>query len=62
MAQEALTNVARHAQTRAARVEIAPRNGHVELTGAPANVAAAGMAARSGRPIGFVMFLRIGIP
>ena len=29
---------------------------------AAANVAAAGMAARAGRPIGFVYFLKIGVP
>jgi two-component system, NarL family, sensor histidine kinase UhpB len=32
VAQEALTNVARHSHARAARVEIEPRDGHVELT------------------------------
>jgi Na+/H+ antiporter NhaD/arsenite permease-like protein len=36
--------------------------GNATLVAAAANVAAAGMAARSGRPIGFVTFLRIGIP
>jgi Na+/H+ antiporter NhaD/arsenite permease-like protein len=29
---------------------------------AAANVAAAGMAARAGRPIGFIYFLRLGVP
>jgi Na+/H+ antiporter NhaD/arsenite permease-like protein len=29
---------------------------------AAANVAAAGMASRSGRPIAFMTFLRIGLP
>ncbi len=29
---------------------------------AAANVAAAGMAARAGRPIGFIAFLKIGLP
>src|SRR3712207_1642054 len=36
--------------------------GNATLVAAAANVAAAGMAARSGRPIGFVAFLRIGLP
>ncbi|HEX2084823.1 MAG TPA: ArsB/NhaD family transporter [Solirubrobacteraceae bacterium] len=36
--------------------------GNLTLIGAAANVAAAGMAERSGRPIGFVQFLRVGIP
>jgi Na+/H+ antiporter NhaD/arsenite permease-like protein len=36
--------------------------GNATLVAAAANVAAAGMAARAGRPIGFVSFLRIGIP
>jgi len=36
--------------------------GNATLIGAAANVAAAGMAARAGRPIGFVYFLRIGVP
>jgi Na+/H+ antiporter NhaD/arsenite permease-like protein len=36
--------------------------GNATLVAAAANVAAAGMAARSGRPIGFITFLRIGIP
>ncbi len=36
--------------------------GNATLIAAAANVAAAGMAARSGRPIGFVQFLKVGIP
>jgi Na+/H+ antiporter NhaD/arsenite permease-like protein len=36
--------------------------GNATLIAAAANVAAAGMAARAGRPIGFVYFLRIGLP
>jgi Na+/H+ antiporter NhaD/arsenite permease-like protein len=36
--------------------------GNATIIAAAANVAAAGLAARSGRPIGFVQFLRIGIP
>jgi Na+/H+ antiporter NhaD/arsenite permease-like protein len=36
--------------------------GNATLIAAAANVAAAGMAARAGRPIGFVQFLRVGIP
>ena len=36
--------------------------GNATLVAAAANVAAAGMAARAGRPIGFVDFLRIGAP
>ena len=36
--------------------------GNFTLVAAAANVAAAGMADRSGRPIGFVEFLKIGIP
>ncbi len=36
--------------------------GNATLVAAAANVAAAGMAARSGRPIGFVEFLKVGIP
>jgi Na+/H+ antiporter NhaD/arsenite permease-like protein len=36
--------------------------GNATLVAAAANVAAAGMAARAGRPIGFVYFLRIGVP
>jgi Na+/H+ antiporter NhaD/arsenite permease-like protein len=36
--------------------------GNATLVAAAANVAAAGMAARAGRPIGFLAFLRIGLP
>ena len=36
--------------------------GNATIVAAAANVAAAGMAARAGRPIGFVTFLRIGVP
>ena len=36
--------------------------GNATLVAAAANVAAAGMASRSGRPIGFMTFLRIGLP
>jgi Na+/H+ antiporter NhaD/arsenite permease-like protein len=36
--------------------------GNGTIIAAAANVAAAGLAARSGRPIGFVEFLRVGIP
>ena len=36
--------------------------GNTTLIAAAANVAAAGMAARSGRPIGFMQFLKIGFP
>ena len=36
--------------------------GNATLIAAAANVAAAGMAARSGRPIGFMTFLKIGLP
>ena len=36
--------------------------GNATLVAAAANVAAAGMAARSGRPIGFMAFLRVGVP
>ena len=36
--------------------------GNATLIAAAANVAAAGMAGRAGRPIGFVQFLKIGIP
>ena len=36
--------------------------GNATLIAAAANVAAAGMAARSGRPIGFLQFLKIGLP
>ena len=36
--------------------------GNATIIAAAANVAAAGMAARAGRPIGFVPFLKIGLP
>jgi Na+/H+ antiporter NhaD/arsenite permease-like protein len=36
--------------------------GNATIIAAAANVAAAGMAERAGRPIGFVPFLRVGIP
>jgi len=36
--------------------------GNATLIAAAANVAAAGMAARAGQPIGFVQFLKVGIP
>jgi Na+/H+ antiporter NhaD/arsenite permease-like protein len=36
--------------------------GNATLIAAAANVAAAGMAARAGRPIGFVAFLTVGLP
>jgi Na+/H+ antiporter NhaD/arsenite permease-like protein len=36
--------------------------GNATLVAAAANVAAAGMASRAGRPIGFIAFLRIGVP
>jgi Na+/H+ antiporter NhaD/arsenite permease-like protein len=36
--------------------------GNATLVAAAANVAAAGMAARAGRPIGFMEFLRVGVP
>jgi Na+/H+ antiporter NhaD/arsenite permease-like protein len=36
--------------------------GNATLVAAAANVAAAGMASRAGRPIGFVQFLRVGLP
>jgi Na+/H+ antiporter NhaD/arsenite permease-like protein len=36
--------------------------GNMTLVAAAANVAAAGMAARSGRPIGFLTFLKVGVP
>jgi Na+/H+ antiporter NhaD/arsenite permease-like protein len=36
--------------------------GNATLVAAAANVAAAGMAARAGKPIGFLYFLRIGLP
>jgi Na+/H+ antiporter NhaD/arsenite permease-like protein len=36
--------------------------GNATIVAAAANVAASGMAARAGRPIAFVMFMRVGIP
>jgi Na+/H+ antiporter NhaD/arsenite permease-like protein len=36
--------------------------GNATLIAAAANVAAAGMAARAGQPIGFVQFLKVGVP
>ena len=36
--------------------------GNATLIAAAANVAAAGMAARAGQPIGFMTFLRVGLP
>jgi Na+/H+ antiporter NhaD/arsenite permease-like protein len=36
--------------------------GNATLIAAAANVAAAGLAARAGRPIGFITFLKIGLP
>ena len=36
--------------------------GNLTLVAAAANVAAAGMAERAGRPIGFMTFLKVGIP
>ncbi len=36
--------------------------GNATIVAAAANVAASGMAARAGRPIGFVAFLKVGIP
>jgi Na+/H+ antiporter NhaD/arsenite permease-like protein len=36
--------------------------GNATLIAAAANVAASGMAARAGRPIGFVEFLKVGLP
>jgi len=36
--------------------------GNATLIAAAANVAAAGMAERAGRPVGFVAFLKVGIP
>ena len=36
--------------------------GNMTVVAAAANVAAAGMAARMGRPIGFVTFLKVGVP
>jgi Na+/H+ antiporter NhaD/arsenite permease-like protein len=36
--------------------------GNATLVAAAANVAAAGLAARAGRPIGFMQFLKVGLP
>ncbi len=36
--------------------------GNLTLIAAAANVAAAGMAERAGRPIGFMTFLKVGVP
>jgi len=36
--------------------------GNLTLIAAAANVAAAGMAERAGRPIGFITFLKVGVP
>jgi Na+/H+ antiporter NhaD/arsenite permease-like protein len=36
--------------------------GNATVIAAAANVAASGMADRAGRPIAFMMFLRIGLP
>jgi Na+/H+ antiporter NhaD/arsenite permease-like protein len=36
--------------------------GNATLIGAAANVAAAGMASRAGAPIGFMVFLKVGLP
>lgn len=36
--------------------------GNLTIISAAANVAAAGMASRAGQPIGFVQFLRVGVP
>jgi Na+/H+ antiporter NhaD/arsenite permease-like protein len=36
--------------------------GNATIVAAAANVAAAGMAARAGRPIGFIQFMKIGVP
>ena len=36
--------------------------GNLTLIAAAANVAAAGLAERSGRPIGFIQFLKVGVP
>jgi Na+/H+ antiporter NhaD/arsenite permease-like protein len=36
--------------------------GNATLIAAGANVAAAGLSERAGRPIGFVAFLRVGLP
>ncbi len=36
--------------------------GNATLVAAAANVAAAGMAERAGQPIGFIEFLKVGVP
>ncbi|MGZ5358915.1 MAG: hypothetical protein ACXWF9_07960, partial [Solirubrobacterales bacterium] len=36
--------------------------GNATIIAAAANVAAAGLTERAGRPIGFVAFLKVGIP
>jgi Na+/H+ antiporter NhaD/arsenite permease-like protein len=36
--------------------------GNATIIAAAANVAASGLTERAGRPMGFVMFMRIGIP
>ena len=36
--------------------------GNATIVAAAANVAAAGMAARAGRPIGFMPFIKAGVP
>jgi Na+/H+ antiporter NhaD/arsenite permease-like protein len=36
--------------------------GNATIVAAAANVAASGMAARAGRPVGFMVFLRYGVP
>ena len=36
--------------------------GNMTVIAAAANVAASGLAERAGRPIGFIAFLRIGLP
>lgn len=36
--------------------------GNATLVAAAANVTAAGMAERAGQPIGFVTFLKVGVP
>jgi hypothetical protein len=41
---------------------ISARATNATLIAAAANVAAAGLASRAGRPIGFMSFLRVGVP
>jgi Na+/H+ antiporter NhaD/arsenite permease-like protein len=36
--------------------------GNATIVAAAANVAASGMAARAGQPIGFIAFMRVGVP